>query len=95
MLELLAICTLLFVGFAVVAFVAVVGFFLKLAFKLLMLPVGLFLGLLKLVFFGLLIVLAIAVAPVVLALIAVAAMIALPLLFVLGIVGAGSALAGA
>lgn len=95
MLELLAICALLFVGFAVVSFIAVVGFFLKVVFKILLLPVGLFFGLLKLLFFGVLIVVGLAVAPVVVGLMLVVAVLALPLLFVLGVFGAGAAMVGA
>ena len=94
MLELLAICALLFVGFAVVAFIAVVGFFLKIIFKILLLPLGLFFGLLKLLFFGLLIVVGLVVAPVFVGLMVLAALVALPLLFVLGVFGAGAALVG-
>lgn len=95
MLELLAICALLVVGFTLVAFIAVVGFFLKLTFKLLLLPVGLFFGALKLLLFGILIVVGLAVAPVVVGLMVLLALVALPVLFVLGVFGAGAALVGA
>ena len=93
MLELLAICALLCVGFAIVAVIAVVGFFLKIAFKILLLPLGLALGLLKIFFFGLLVLIALAVAPVVVALALVLGLVALPVLFFLGLLGAGWAVA--
>ena len=95
MLELLAICALLCVGFAIVAVIAVLGFFLKITFKILLLPLGLLFGLLKVFLFGLLIVVGLVLAPVLLTLAVVFALVVLPVLLFLGLVGAGWAVVAA
>ncbi len=92
MLELIAIFGLLLIGAAVLAFFAVVGFFLKLVFKVLFLPVSLLFVLLKGLLLVLLFVIGLIVAPVVLAILLV---VALPLLLVFGLAGLGWAVAAA
>jgi len=92
MLELFALFVIAGVGLALVAVLFVVGFFLKLTFRLLLLPLALMGGLLK--FLGLV---AVAVVGLVLApvLFAVFLALVLPVLVLLGLFGLGWAVAAA
>jgi hypothetical protein len=92
MLELLALFTIGGIGLAVLAVIFVVGFFLKLTFRLLLLPLVLVGGLFKLLGIVLLAVLGLALAPV---LFVVFLVLALPVLVLLGLFGLGWAVAAA
>lgn len=92
MLELVAIFTLAGIGLTVLAVLFVLGFFLKLTFRLLLLPLVLLGGLLKILGFFVLAVLGLALAPV---LFAVFLIFALPVLVLLGLFGVGWAVAAA
>ena len=88
MLEFMAIATLLFIGLVILTLFAIVGGVLKLAFKVVLIPVTLVFGLLKVVFAIVAVALLIAFAPVVL----VVALLAIPLLLVAGLFGVGWAI---
>jgi hypothetical protein len=90
MLELLALFTIGGIGLAVLAVIFVVGFFLKLTFRLLLLPLALVGGLFKLLGFALLAMLGLVLAP---ALFVVFLLLALPILVLLGLFGLGWAVA--
>jgi hypothetical protein len=92
MLELLALFTIGGIGLAVLAVIFVVGFFLKLTFRLLLLPLVLVGGLFKLLGFVFLAVLGLALAPI---LFVVFLLLALPALVLLGLFGLGWAVAAA
>ena len=92
MLELLALFTIAGVGLAVLAVLFVVGFFLKLTFRLLLLPLALVGGLLKVLGFVAMAVIGLVLAPV---LFAVFLVLALPVLVLLGLFGLGWAVAAA
>jgi hypothetical protein len=89
MLELLALTGLFLVGLAVVAVLGLFFGLLKLGFKLLLLPLTLAWGLLKLVVLCCLILVALALAPALLALL----LVAVPALALAGLVGLGCAVA--
>lgn len=94
MLELIALIGILCVGAALLAVFALVGLLFKVAFKILLLPFLLLSGFFKLVlfliFFAGAILLAVVLAP---ALLAVLVALALPILFLVGAVSVGWALA--
>ena len=92
MLELLALFTIAGVGLTVLAVLFVVGFFLKLTFRLLLLPLALVGGLLKLLGFVAVAVFGLVLAPV---LFAVFLALVLPVLVLLGLFGLGWAVAAA
>jgi hypothetical protein len=86
MFEITAILGLVFVGLALVAIITVGGFFLKLLFKLLLIPLAIVGIVLKVVFallFGLLLFI---VAPV---LLVVLLLVVIPILLVAGVLGCG------
>jgi hypothetical protein len=85
MLELLALIGLLLAGLAAFAVLALLFGLLKLGFKLLLLPIGLAWSLLKLVFICCLILAALAMAPVLLAIL----LVAVPALALAGLFGLG------
>lgn len=92
MLEILTLFAIVTVGLVVVAAVAVAGFFLKLVFKVLFIPVAIVLGILKwtlLIGLGLV---ALVIAPVFLALLL---LVGIPILLVAGAVGLGWSLVAA
>lgn len=86
MLELLALFTIAGIGLAVVTVIFFIGFALKLTFKLLLLPLALVGGAIKIVGLGLLLLLGVALAPV---LFGFVFLLALPVLVVLGLFGLG------
>lgn len=92
MLELFALFTIAGVGLIVLAVFLVVGFFLKLTFRLLMLPLVLFGGLFKLLGLLALAIIGLALAPV---LFVVFLTFALPVLVLLGLFGLGWVVAAA
>jgi len=92
MLELFALFTIAGVGLTLLAVLLVVGFFLKITFRLLLLPLALVGGLLKLLGFVAIAVIGLVVAPV---LFAVFLVLALPVLVLLGLFGLGWAVAAA
>ena len=92
MLELLALFTLAGIGLAILAVLFVVGFVLKLAFRLLLLPFALLGGLLKVVGFVAFVVIGLVLAPVLFGLFLI---LALPVLAILGLFGLGWAVAAA
>ena len=89
MLELLALIGLFIVGLAVFAVLGLVFGLLKIGFKLLLLPLTLAWGLFKLVMVCCLVLLALALAPALLAVL----LVALPVLALVGLVGFGCAVA--
>ncbi len=92
MLELFALFTIAGVGLVVLAVIFVVGFFLKITFRLLLLPFALVGGLLKL--FGLVVMalVGLVLAPVLLGILLI---LVLPVLVLLGLFGLGWAVAAA
>ena len=92
MLELFALFTIAGVGLVVLAVIFVVGFFLKITFRLLLLPFALVGGLLKL--FGLVVIalVGLVLAPVLLGILLI---LVLPVLVLLGLFGLGWAVAAA
>lgn len=92
MLELFALFVIAGVGLALVAVLFVVGFFLKLTFRLLLLPLALMGGLLKFLGFVAVAVVGLVLAPV---LFAVFLVLVLPVLVLLGLFGLGWAVAAA
>ena len=92
MLELIALTGVLFAAAALLALLAVVGFLLKLVFKILLFPIGLLFGLLKGILLLVLVVVGLIVAPVVLGVLLV---LTLPLLLLFGLAGLGWAMAAA
>jgi|COG998Drversion2_1049125.scaffolds.fasta_scaffold106108_2 hypothetical protein len=92
MLELFALLTIGGVGLTLLAVVLVVGFFLKITFRLLLLPLALVGGLLKLLGFVAIAVIGLVLAPV---FFAVFLVLALPVLVLLGLFGLGWAVAAA
>ena len=92
MLEFLALFTIAGVGLAVLAVLFVVGFILKLTFRLLLLPLVLVGGLVKILGLLALLVVGVVLAPVLFGLFV---LLALPVLVLLGIFGIGWAVAAA
>ena len=92
MLELFALFTIAGIALAVLAVLFVVGFFLKLTFRLLLLPLALMGGLLKVLGLVAMVVIGVVLAPV---LFAVFLVLALPVLVLLGLFGLGWAVAAA
>jgi len=92
MFELLALFTIAGIGMAVLAVLFVVGFFLKLTFRLLLLPLVLLGGLLKIVVFLTLGLVGLVLAPV---LFGIFLILVLPVLVLLGLFGLGWAVAAA
>lgn len=92
MLEFLALFTIAGVGLAVLAVLLVVGFFLKLTFRLLLLPLALVGGLVKILGLAALLVVGVVLAPV---LFGIFVLLALPVLVLLGLFGIGWAVAAA
>jgi len=92
MLEFLALFTIAGVGLAVLAVLFVVGFVLKLTFKLLLLPLALVGGLVKILGLVALLIVGVVLAPVLFGLFV---LLALPVLVVLGLFGLGWAVAAA
>ena len=92
MFELLALFTIAGIGLAVLAVLFVVGFFLKLTFRLLLLPLVLLGGLLKIVVFLTLGLVGLVLAPV---LFGIFLILVLPVLVLLGLFGLGWAVAAA
>ena len=92
MLELIALLGVLFVADVLLALLAVVGFLLKLVFKILLFPIGLLFVLLKGILLLVLVVVGLIVAPVVLGVLLV---LTLPLLLLFGLAGLGWAMAAA
>ena len=91
MFEVLALIGLFIVGLAAFAVLALIAGLLKLGFKLLLLPLSLAWGLLKLALICCLILIALAMAPAILAVL----LVALPVLAVVGLVGVGWAVVAA
>ncbi len=92
MLELVAIFGFFLVAAAILALLALVGFVLKVLFKVLLFPIGLLWALLKGILLLVLLVVGLVLAPV---LLGVLVLLALPLLFLFGLVGLGWAVATA
>ena len=92
MLEFLALFTIAGVGLTVLAVLFVVGFVLKLTFRLLLLPLALVGGLVKILGLGALLIVGIVLAPVLFGLFV---LLALPVLVILGLFGLGWAVAAA
>lgn len=92
MLELFALFTIAGIGLAVLAVLFVVGFILKLTFRLLLLPLALVGGLLKIVGLAAMVLIGLVLAPV---LFGVFLVLALPVLVLLGLFGLGWAVAAA
>ena len=92
MFEFLALFALAGVGLAVLAVLFVVGFVLKLTFRLLLLPLVLVGGLVKILGLVALLVVGVVLAPVVFGLFV---LLALPVLVILGLFGIGWAVAAA
>jgi len=92
MLELFALFTIAGIGLAVLAVLFVVGFILKLTFRLLLLPLALVGGLLKIVGLAAMVLIGLVLAP---ALFGVFLVLALPVLVLLGLFGLGWAVAAA
>ena len=88
MFEFMAIATLLFVGLIILTLFAIVGGVLKLAFKVVLIPVSLAFGLLKVILGLVAVALAIAFAPVLFLLV----LLAIPLLLIAGVFGVGWAI---
>ena len=95
MLEFLAVASLITIGLGVLGVLLVVGFFFKLVVRLLLLPFALLGGLLKVLAFIVIGLLGLIVAPVLLGALVIVALIALPILFFLGLFGIGWAAAAA
>lgn len=93
MLELMALFTFVALAFLALGVLFVVGFFLKLTFKLLLLPFVLIGLVLKVVFGAVILVLGICLAPVFFGILLVALVVALPFLLLAGLVGLGVAVA--
>ena len=93
MLELMALFTVVTLAFVALGVLMVIGFFLKLTFKLLLLPLTLIGVVLKVVVGAVLLVLGICIAPVLFAALLIALIVALPFLLVAGLVGLGVAAA--
>lgn len=93
MLELMALFTFVALACLVLGVLFVVGFFLKLTFKLLLLPFALIGLVLKVVFGAVILVLGICLAPVLFGVLLVALVVALPFLLLAGLVGLGVAVA--
>jgi hypothetical protein len=92
MLELFAFFTIAGIGFAVLAVFLVIGFFLKLTFRLLLLPFALVGGLVKILGLIAVTLIGLVVAPV---LFAVILALALPVLVLVGLFGLGWVVAAA
>lgn len=92
MLEFLALFILAGVGLTVLAVIFVIGLILKLTFRLLLLPLALIGGLLKIFGVAILLILGIVLAPV---LFGVFILLALPVLVLMGLFGLGWAVATA
>lgn len=92
MLELFALFTLAGIGLAILAVFFVVGLVLKLAFRLLLLPLALLGGLLKIVGLVAFVLIGLVLAPVLFGLFLI---LALPVLAILGLFGLGWAVAAA
>lgn len=92
MLELLALFTIAGIGLIILAVLFIVGFFLKITVRLLLLPLALVGGLLKILGLAVLAVISLVLAPV---LFGVFLLLALPVLVVLGLFGLGWAVAAA
>lgn len=92
MLEFLALFTIAGVGLAVLAVLFVVGFVLKLTFRLLLLPLALVGGLVKILGLVALLIVGVVLAPVLFGLFV---LLALPVLVILGLFGLGWAVAAA
>lgn len=92
MLEFLALFTIAGVGLTLLAVIFVVGFVLKLTFRLLLLPLALVGGLVKILGLGALLIVGIVLAPVLFGLFV---LLALPVLVILGLFGIGWAVAAA
>lgn len=92
MLELFALFTITGVALAILAVLFVVGFFLKLTFRLLLLPLALVGGLLKILGLVAIVLLGVVLAPV---LFGIFLVLALPVLVLLGLFGLGWAVAAA
>ena len=92
MLEFLALLTLAGIGLSILALFLVVGFFLKLTLRLLLLPLAIVGGLFKLLGLVIVTILGLVLAPV---LFAIFLVLALPALVLLGLFGLGWAAAAA
>jgi len=92
MLELFALFTIAGIGLAVLAVLFVIGFFLKLTFRLLLLPLALVGGLVKILGFFAVALIGLVVAPVLFALVVI---LALPVLVIMGLFSLGWAVAAA
>ena len=92
MLEFLALFTIAGVGLTVLAVLFVVGFVLYLTFRLLLLPLAIVGGLVKILGLGALLIVGIVLAPVLFGLFV---LLALPVLVILGLFGLGWAVAAA
>ena len=92
MLELLAISALVGIGLVLEPILLVIGLFLKLAFRLLLLPFALLGGLLKVLLIVALLIVGLTLAPVLLGVVLV---LAIPVLILLGLFGLGWAVAAA
>jgi hypothetical protein len=92
MFEFLALFTIAAIGLAVLAVLFVVGFVLKLTFRLLLLPFALVGGLVKILGLVALLVVGVVLAPV---LFGIFLLLALPVLVLLGLFGIGWAVAAA
>ena len=86
MLEFLALFTIAGIGLFILAVIFVIGFVLKLTFKVLLLPLALLGGVFKILGLLVLLLVGIVLAPV---LVGVVLLLALPVLLVLGLFGVG------
>lgn len=93
MLELLALFAVLGLGLALLAFLALAGFLLKVVFKVALFPLWLLWTLVKGVLLILLLVAGLVFAPVLFGVLLLLAVLALPLLLLAGVIGVGWALA--